>query len=221
MGTFHQLCKKSNMRIFNILFITCLVASCNSKESETTNLEEIMPTSKYDQEQREDTVSQVVNFKPSIDETLLKESKIVWDSIKINEDLTVVERFNPKATEKFTYWSSGNEYNYYRWSFKDSTKSMRAFLNWMNCYGEKCSMVELKKSANIQRNAFITLQLDTAIIQIESPFNNVTELKKWKKLYTTDEQVKLNFILLQPKGGKVAWSQFVNKQEVTIELKEQ
>src|SRR5690606_25646727 len=139
LRTFHQLCKKSKMRIFNMLFIVYLVASCNSTESETTSLEEIMPTSKYDQEQKTDTEVPIISFKPSIEESLLKEAKITWDSIKINEDLTVVERFNPIATEKFVYWTDGNELNYYRWSFKDSTKSMRAFLNWMNCYGERCS----------------------------------------------------------------------------------
>jgi hypothetical protein len=187
--------------------------ACNVKEDEAIDLEEIMPTSEYDKTPKTDTSTQVAVFQPSIHPEELGTADIVWDSVFVNEELSVPERFNPKSTEKFIYWKNGNPVEYYRWSFPDSTKSMKAFLNWMNCYGDRCMMVELRTTANIQRNAVVILQTDTTIIQIQTPSAGLGELKKWKKLYTTPKTIKWNYLVTQPKGGKAIWSKFEKETE--------
>ena len=141
---------------------------------------------------------------------------ITWDSVSINEDLTIPERFSPLSTEKFDYWLDGKAVHYNRWTFKDSTKTMAAFLNWMNCFGKDCNMIELKKSANMQRNALLILQNDTSIVQLQSAEIGINELKKWKKFYFKDETSKWFFIITQNKAGKAVWSSYKNKKELDI-----
>lgn len=202
------------MRVIYFVLSLLFLTACSGKEDEVIDLEEIMPTSQYDKTEKTDTVQEKPVFIPSITALDLNSEKIIWDSVVINEDLTVPERFSPKNMEKFTYWTEGKAVEYYRWSFPDSVKTIKAFLNWMSCYGDKCLMVELRKNVNIQRNAVLILQNDTSIVQIQSPSVSMSELKKWKKLYFTPEEIKWNYVITQPKGGKAIWSKFENEEEI-------
>lgn len=211
------------MRLLYFLSAVFLIAACNGKE-EVAQLEDIMPTAQSDKTKKTDTVPEKAVFTPSISLTELEAAQIKWDSVIVSDTLTIPERFSPKKMEKFTYWTEGKSVEYYRWSFADSSKTMKAFLNWMNCYGERCLMIELRTNANIQRNAFLILQNDTSIVQIQSPSIGLTELKKWKKLYFTPQQentsskkkkqeMKWNYVITQPRGGKAIWSQFKEEEE--------
>ncbi|MBX2949621.1 MAG: hypothetical protein KF704_10120 [Crocinitomicaceae bacterium] len=212
------------MRILYFLPVIFLIAACNGNNEEVAQLEDIMPTSNYDKTKKTDTIPAKVVFTPSVSSAELEAAQIKWDSVVVNDTLTIPERFSPKKMEKFTYWTAGKSVEYYRWSFPDSSKTMKAFLNWMNCYGERCLMVQLRTNANIQRNAFLILQNDTSIVQIQSPSIGLAELKKWKKLYFTPQQqtasskkkapkVKWNYVITQPRGGKAIWSQFKDEEE--------
>lgn len=212
------------MRILYFLPVLLLIVACNRTKEEVAQLEDIMPTAQSDKTKKTDTVPEKAIFTPSISLTELEAAQIKWDSVVVSDTLTIPERFSPKKMEKFTYWTEGKSVEYYRWSFSDSSKTMKAFLNWMNCYGERCLMVELRTNANIQRNAFLILQNDTSIVQIQSPSIGLTELKKWKKLYFTPQQqtasskkkapeVKWNYVVTQPRGGKAIWSQFKEEEE--------
>jgi hypothetical protein len=203
---------KMHIRLFFFLFI--LLSACSGNDDDTIDIKEIMPVSHYDKAEKKDTNSIVASFIPSVVALDLHTEKIIWDSVRVNEELTVPERFSPKNTEKFTYWIGENPVEYYRWSFSDSLKTMKAFLNWMNCYGEKCLMIELRKNTNIQRNTVLILQNDTSIVQIQSASVGLNELKKWKKLYFTPKGIKWNYILIQPRAGKAIWSKFENEEEV-------
>lgn len=210
------------MRIVYFATILSILFSCKGKEDKVIDLENIMPVSQYDKIQKTNAVEENSAFVPSVVAFDLSAKKITWDSVQINENLTIPERFSPKKTEKFTYWIEGKGIEYYRWSFSDSTKTMKAFLNWMSCYGDKCLMVELRKNANIQRNAVLIMQNDTSIIQIQSPFATTSELQKWKQLYFATKEAKWNYVITQRKSGKAVWSKFENEEETEfVQLEKQ
>lgn len=201
------------MRLFLSLIILSLLAACKGKETEVLHLDDIVSKSSYGTGQKADSVPEKAIFKPAIAAADLESARIQWDSVLIDEELTVPERFAPKSTEKFTYWKDNKSVTYNRWVFRDSSATMKAFLNWMNCYGEKCTMIEMRKNSNIQRNAVLILQNDTSIIQVQSASFGLNEFKKWKKMYFEPEDAKWQYILTQPKGGKAVWSKFDNKEE--------
>jgi hypothetical protein len=196
-------------------FILALVA-CTSPNDQPVDLEEIMPKAAADKQPKKVETEQKQQFTTSLNLELLKENAIHWDSVSLNEDLTIPERFASKQVEKFDYWLSGKPITYLRWSFKDSTKSMNAFLNWMNCFGKRCSMVEIGKKTNIQKTNLLILQNDTCIIQLHTLDASLNELKKWKKIYLLDKESKWNFILMQSKFGKVEWTNYVDEKEEII-----
>lgn len=206
------------MRYIYLFSIIIAFSSCSQKEEASINMEDIMPKANYDKEKKIVVEEKKVSYQPEIDSKTLEEVGIVWDSVSINEDQTIPERFSPLKTEKFDYFIEGKTTHYSRWTFKDSTKSMSAFLNWMNCYGDRCKMIELRKKENIQRDAVIILQNDTCMIQIQSSMMGLNELKKWKKIYLSNEKAKWNFIIHQNKGSKAQWSNFGNKLETDITL---
>lgn len=205
------------MRYIYLFSIGLVFFSCSQKE-EKISMDEIMPKSNYDKQDKIIVEDKIISFQPEIDKNSLEAASIIWDSVAINEDLTNPERFSPLKTEKFDYFIEGKTVNYNRWTFKDSTKSISAFLNWMNCYGDNCTMVELRKKANIQRNEVLILQNDTCMIQIQSNMMGINELKKWKKMYLSIDKGKWNFIIIQNKGSKAQWSNFRDKVENDITL---
>lgn len=211
---FRILSKNSEMRILLSLFIVSMLISCSEKEEVPVDLEEIMPKSQYDSVKRTDSLPEKTVLVPSIMSLNPKSVQLTWDSVSIREDLTFPERFSPVSTEKLTYWIAGKAIEYNRWSFPDSIKTMKTFLNWMNCYGGKCLMIELRGNKNIQRNTLLVLQNDTSIIQIQSSGAGLNELNKWKKLYFSPEEAQWNYIITQPRGGKAIWSKFENKEEI-------
>lgn len=201
------------MRILLSLFITSILLSCKGNEEEMLDLNDIVSKSGYDTAPKADSIPEQTEFTPSIASSYLQSVQLAWDSVLVNEGITVPERFSPKNTEKFTYWTGGKSVEYNRWSFPDSAKTMNAFLNWMNCYGEKCLVVELRVNKNIQRNTLLILQNDTSIVRIQSSSLGMNELKKWKKLYFGQKEAEWNYIITQPKGGKAIWSKFENEEE--------
>lgn len=204
------------MRITTILFSLPLLFACTGNKDETVDLEEIMPISNFDKEEKKDSIPQEKVFQPSLDLKEVELAGITWDSIATNEVLTVPERFNPTRIEKFTYYTGGSAVNFNSWSFKDSIKSFKTFLNWMNCYGDRCSMIELRVPVNMQRNALLIMQADTCIIQVQTTIVGINELKKWKKFYTSIKNVKWNYIILQPKGGKSSWTAYRDDKEIEL-----
>lgn len=200
-------------KIFLLFIISIILIACKEKE-EVVNMDDVVKKIDDPTHTTKDTLKNKTVFKPSLSSEMLESVQLKWDSVLINEELSVPERFKPTKTEKFTYWNEGKSIDYYRWTFTDSTKSMKAFLNWMNCYGERCLMIDLRTAANIQRNAVLILQNDTSIVQIQSPHVGNNELKKWKSLYLNPEKIKWNYIVFQPKGGKAIWSKFENKEEM-------
>jgi len=204
------------MRKFSFLLLIPILFACNGSNEETVDLEEIMPTAEYDKIERKDSIIEEVVFQPTIARSDIELVGIAWDSIAISEELSVPERFKPTRTEKFVYHTGGAAIEFNSWSFQDSVKSLKAFLNWMNCYGDRCSMIELKAPVNIQRNALLIMQSDTCIVQVQTAIGGVNELKKWKKLYTSNKTMKWNYIIIQPKGGKSSWTSYKNEEEVEL-----
>lgn len=201
------------MRFFSGLMIASILVSCGGNKEEVLDLDDIVTKADYDTRPKADSLQQQTVFVPSIAAAELESAQIKWDSVLTNEELTVPERFSPIAIEKFTYWTNSKPVEYSRWSFPDSSRTMKAFLNWMNCYGEKCLMIELRKNMNIQRNALLILQNDTSIVHIQSASLGLTELKKWKKMYFAPKGAKWNYVVTQPKGGKATWSKFGDEEE--------
>lgn len=139
------------MKNFFILTLLIGFVACTEQpDDELIDIQEIMPKSNYDSQSSTDTTIQKNVYQPTVVNTFdLESAKIIWDSVNINEELTIPERFAPINTEKFTYWTNGNQVEFGSWHFKDSVKSMSAFLNWMNCFGQRCNMIELRKNENI------------------------------------------------------------------------
>jgi hypothetical protein len=202
------------------LIVALSLFSCNSKKEQTIDLEEIIGETEGYQPVDSVKSETVAFYQPKINQQIALEYNISWDSTFVSEELTIPERFNPLSTEKFTYWKDGNSVDFAKWNYKDSTKSMSAFLNWMNCYGEKCTMIELRSSQNIQRSNLLIMQNDTCIVQLQSSTLPLSELNKWKKMYfDSAKKSKWNYIISQPKGGKVTWGFYLDKKEHFLEGK--
>lgn len=203
-----------HLQIFFALSVLLVLAfSCKQTSDEVIDLNDVVQKAAYDTLQRKDTTVELTTFIPALDQELLEESAIRWDSVTQHDQPALLERFTPLETEKFNYYVGDNLVEYSRWTFSDSVKTMKAFMNWMNCFGTQCTMVELRQNKNIQRSPLLIMQNDTSIVLIESPRLSVNELQKWKKMYLAIDDIKWNFIVIQPKANIAKWSYFVDGEE--------
>lgn len=191
-------------QLFFVFFILFCV-SCNTKKEEVLDFNDLAPESENYKEGEHDIDTNLVednSFVSTIDADLLQKFEIANSFLK-SDTLLFPDRFSPRFMQKFHYSTENGLVFYNEWSFKDSTKTMNVLFNWLNCFGSKCNSAMLAESKNLQSDGFLLLIRDTSICYIVS--NNSTELNKWKKLATANDDLEYWYVLQQGKRGKVKW----------------
>jgi len=189
-----------------VLFI--ILTSCVEKKTNSVHLHDIVTKSQYDSIAL--SLSAKKNEVDSIDLSFLplseiKSYNINWDSICYINTRHFLDRFTTTDSKKIKYSFGNKSVSVSEWVFDDSTTTMSVFLNWMNCFGQHCQIVQLYKEENIQSNALLILQNNDKIIEIQTKDALFSELQKWVKIYTDNKQQKWNFIISQRKNGLSKW----------------
>jgi len=197
-----------------VILLGSILIACQQKENKTVHLSDIVPKAKHDSilsslsDQQNEQKNIDLSFLPL---TELKTYSISWDSIYYIDSQYFLDRFSTVETKKVAYLFDNKEFFVFQWTFSDSLKTMTAFLNWMNCFGEHCKTVELYKEENIQQNALFIAIGNSKIIEIQTASAKYSELGKWKKLYENDETQKWNIFIKQRKNEKTEWKTVVRE----------
>jgi hypothetical protein len=199
-----------------LIFITSLIlliTSCGDKENETIDLSDIIEGSdRYNED------STNVNGKPNELDTLaqfledFKSHGITADKLLVFEDNYFPDRLGPIDTKKFELIRDDNTFRFIQWNFKDSTKVMNAFFNWMDCFGEKCKSIFIGEERIFQNNPFQLLVNDSALVFIEGIES--FDFKEWEN-YFVEKGVPLdwNYVIEQRKRGKAHWFNYIEEKK--------
>lgn len=188
------------------LFLT----SCSDhQEIDVRPSEEFLPQAKgdydYTEEVEEEKNTPLDSLQIALNEFF---PGIVFDSINSLTERKVVfmpDRlgYTHKTEERFTL--NEHPYHYLQWAFEDSTKTVNAFYNWLDCFGTYCHDVRINEEKNIEKEAFILWVSPTKITYLAGEEN--LSLKDWQNIFFNGAiPVKQWYYLIQQNvNGRLKW----------------
>ena len=165
-------------------------------------MEDLMPQSKRDYDAK----------KPSgdkVDSTIAVLAKfndhgIQTDSLQYLVKNKFPDRFETLSSEKYAVFNGVEKYEYYKWSYSDSSKVMNTFYNWLDAFDVDLVGDEV----NLQKESMLVLVGDTSLIYINENTLTAKEWLKYHKEIGYDEN--WNYLIEQKASGKARWYTFVD-----------
>lgn len=199
--------------LFFIASLIILISSCREKEAETIDLNDIIEGSdRYN----EDSLN-ANKTTDEIDSTTLFLNDFKANGISVNQLTFIDTKFFPDRlgsieTSKYELQRDDNTFRFVQWKFKDSTKVMNAFFNWMDCFGEKCTSVFIGEERVFQSNPFQLLVNDSTLIFIEGTTS--FDFKEWENYFVEkDYPLDWNYVIEQRKRGKARWFTYIEEKK--------
>lgn len=174
------------------------------------DISEIMPKSKRD-------YSDTANVNPDIDSTIQIKSRFINNGISV-DSLTFIEtnlfpdRLSPLSAEKYTIHDKENSYDYYRWTFSDSSKTINAFYNWIDVF----KVDRIGDEVNFQKEPLCILVGDTTLIYISGNKLKADSWLNYHKSIGFDEN--WNYLIQQLLGARARWFIFDDGKKVRLKI---
>ena len=205
--------------VYLFLFILIFILGCTGKKEETVSFDEITESSKNYQEGEQ----QELNTEKEIDlyDSLSVLSQLFIDSLHLDHTSIIIkdtncfpDRFGALETEKWIAKTEHDSLVFFQWKFKDSTRTLNAFYNWLDCYGKKCKSIHVGDEVSFSKRAVLLLLQDQHLIFVES--NHKIETEKYVSVF---DQLNWNkswkFIVNQIPRKKAKWFQRDEKEKLT------
>lgn len=199
-----------------LLFIVSILvffSSCGDKENEVIDLNDIIEgsdrynedlTNVDDKASEEDSLSIYLND--------FKSNGIAVNELTVIDDKYFPDRLGPIATKKFEIQLNENTFRFVQWTFKDSTKVMNAFFNWIDCFGENCKSIFVGEERVFQTNPFHLLVNDSSLIFIEGIES--FDFKEWENYFEQKGfTLDWNYVIEQRKRGKARWFNYIEEKK--------
>jgi hypothetical protein len=181
-----------------------IVTSCGEKPKEDVlDLKDIIPQSeRYKEGDKKEEIKNESDF--GFDMDLANDLGINVMEVDSFAGPMFPDRFNPNTRIKVDLQMKDGLISYRQWTFKDSLKTMNAFYNWLDCFGEKCRSFRYLQKARFQPESMLIFLNDTSITYISSELK--LDHKIWQQYLEKRQGVDLwDDVLIQRKGAKVEW----------------
>ncbi|PKR81003.1 hypothetical protein CW751_07500 [Brumimicrobium salinarum] len=200
---------KNRVFAYFILIIS-LITSCatdTQQEAEVISSKEILPQAERQYDYVEDSVkTDTFQLSKRTEKILKRASSIRLDStekLKKNNQLFMPNRLGYVDKEEIYLFKDSNYFQYLTWTFEDSTKTMNAFYNWLDCFGTKCESLRINEIKNVQKNSFVIWVNQQTIHYIES-LKTVNRID-WEKILFENNDLGWYYVIHQAKQGAVYW----------------
>ena len=191
-------------KLIIFLFLLSLYACKSStKEVETVSMDDLIPQSSRSENVEEEVVEEEAEL------SKLAQSLIdYFDSVELLED-SIEQQFFPDRLSyiertSIAFNNDDKKIAIISWEFSDSTQTLSAFYNWLDCFGEKCESLRIGEEKRIKglKTAMIWVGRRNLIYLKSDDFVNYSSLNKFiESIY--DEEWLFHFI--QQKHKEVEW----------------
>ena len=196
-----------------VVLVCCFFACENGQQEQLRNMDDIAPKAKKARTKKKSVrvKKQIVGFS----ETAAASIGLAFDSLIPLDSVFFNDRFTAIKNHKFTLYSNKTATIFTQWVFKDSTETLNAFYNWLDCFGSPCKQVVVGQNKAMQRNNFVLLLNDTSYTYITSK-SKITS-KKWLNYFDTLTHVhQWRFVVEQNQRGKTSWNRYQSGQLTPI-----
>ncbi len=198
-----------------LFFMSLLLFACHREEPEILNLEDILPESeKYAEGEKEGGDSDNSDPLKSVKEVFILGGIYPSEMASISKS-AFPDRFGPESSEKYSLALADDTVYYSKWVYEDSVKTMNAFYNWIDCFGDNCKSIYVNQSINFQQSPMKLMVSDTTLIFIEGQSN--IDFKSWDTFHEAiGYENDWNVIVEQNKWSKARWYQYVEDKKTLV-----
>jgi hypothetical protein len=193
--------------------ILVFFSSCRDKENEVIDLNDIIEGSdRYNEDSLD--VENKINETDTLQVYLndFQSHGIEVKELNYLDDNYFPDRLGPIKTKKFEIQRDDNTFRYVQWTFKDSTKVMNAFFNWIDCFGENCKSIFIGEERVFQTNPFQLLVNDSTLVFIEGVES--FDFKEWESYFEKQGfALDWNYVIEQRKRGKAHWFNYIEEKK--------
>lgn len=202
MAKFHF----SLLLLLGLLFIG---NACSEKDNyEIVDSTDILPQAEgdynYDEEQQStgeivysEIQNQLLKLLPGI--TFKEENNLIE-----NQTPLLPNRLGYKEKQEVYFNLDSTDFYLIDWTFSDSSKTVNAFYNWLDCFGPNCRSIKVNEQKNLEKNAFAVWVTQESITFLTSEYN--FKSSHWEKLLFEDkEEEDFYFLLKQNVRGQTNW----------------
>lgn len=202
------------MKYFLILLIFPILFSCQEPVEEVIDLTEIIEGSEnYKEGEKVEVEVAIIDSTDSLVKPF-NENGFEFISAEIINKTFFPDRFGSLSSSKIKLLSQSDTISFLRWNFTDSLKTMNAFYNWIDNFGDKGKSIRIGEKRNFQKQPFIMFVGDTSITFIES--NSNVSFNEWEEFCSIGgEEKDWNYVIEQRVRSKARWFVYYeNNREV-------
>ena len=203
------------------LFILGIVAlaSCGGKKEKVLDMDDINPKASNDGKGKNAQQKDSIDY--GFDIWLAEKAGIAIMELDTVGESMFVDRFQPKAFKKLNLQMKEGEVFFGQWTFKDSLRTMNAFYNWLDCFGEHCKSHKYLAEEKFQSDAMLVFLNDTSLTYISSTLP--LDENKWQTYLSLQYGNELwDIVVIQKKQRKAQWFEYKidpSKKEDTVFIK--
>ena len=202
------------MRLKQLIFLLILplLFSCKEPVEEIIDLKDIIEGS--DNYKEDDEVAAEIKVIDTLSHLVIPFNEKGFEFVtanEINKNL-FPDRFGPISNRKIELVSLSDTVRFLQWNYSDSVKTMNAFYNWIDNFGEKGKSIHIGERLNFQKLPFIMFVGDTSLTFIESNSNLV--YGDWELFCSKEEKMKnWNYAIEQRLRSKASWFTYTNNNK--------
>lgn len=198
-----------NIKIYTLSLLgVFFLFSCSDKDNyEVVDAEKVLPQAKRDysnkeeKQQSEDTL-QLSELEQKLKKGLPHVQFNDANQLQIDDTRLLPNQLGYKEKRE-TYFSIDSiPYHFVEWSFKDSAKTVNAFYNWLDCFGNDCRSIKIDEEKNGSKQAFIAWVSNTNISYLESAKR--IKIENWDPLLFNKNGAWI-FIIRQAPNSNINW----------------
>lgn len=202
-----------HLLFFGGLFLLCF--SCTEKDDyEVISSEDVLPQAEGQYDYVEDTTKQdhleLNEFEQRLIDTIPNIQFTNTNYFYIESTRLMPNQLGSQKKNETYFILDSIPYHFIEWTFKDSSRTVNAFYNWLDCFGNDCRSIKLDEEVNGCKQAFIIWVSDTRISYFESTLN--IDENKWKQILL-NKKGAWNFIIRQAPNGKIKWIESPSKDD--------
>lgn len=192
-----------------------LIACTERKQSESISIEDFLPQSKRDtMKVEEDIAEDTLPPSPLID--FLTEVDSTFFLLDVEEENHFPDRLGYTEKEYLSFSSGKTAYSLVIWEFTDSLKTVSAFYNWLDCFGENCESIRVGEETSISKSKSLAVWVSTEKIVYINAKKKSIQYHQWKKWISTFFEDEWIFHFYKPVWNTINW--YIPEKESVDEL---
>ena len=208
------------MKSILYFFLFVFLISCKSEKKENViDINDVLPSSERYAEGRDSTVeTQTVLFYDSLSalsQFISDTTGLVPESIQFIDSVWLPERLDHQRVEKWRGEVKGKEMVVAVFSFRDSANMKNTLFNWLDCFGVKCTSLQLYEQKKIKGLPFLLYATAKKIVFLQSDILDEKQLLINLQEYFGKDLPK--YVLSQASSSKTKWWKWEAKSWKEIE----